>query len=116
MNQHVGTKVHPTTHALREELNKVRKNVSYPKGLFIRNNMLARSFLAVVLMAGYLSAYLAFGTLGLVVVALIVLLALSHPFWFMKWRRSETRKRKDMENEIRGQHAASSEEVHVRKF
>ncbi len=116
MTQHIGTKVNPRNEILQVELSKIRKNVKYTKGLFVRNNMLARAILAVFLMAGYLSAYLAFGTLGLVMLALLVLLALSHPFWFMKWRRDETKRRTDTENDTHSQPCASAEEVHARQF
>ena len=82
----------------------------------MRNNMLARTALAVFLMAGYLSAYLTLGTLGLVMLALAVLLILSHPFLLTGWRHRETKRLSDREKYARSEPSATTEEAHARQF
>lgn len=63
-----------------------------PQDMHIRQSILFRAALAVLLMVGYLAAYMAFNVTGIVVVSLAGLLGLSHPFWLMKWKHRETKK------------------------
>ena len=54
------------------------ENEPFSKSVFIR------AVLTVLLMFGYVAAYLAYGQGGLVVLSVFVLLALGHPFWLIR--------------------------------
>ena len=67
----------------RNRLSKTQDNVAAAKSWFIPKSMFARAVFLMFLMAGYLGAYWSFGLVGLLLFALLMLLALSHPFWLM---------------------------------
>lgn len=84
MNSRISTKHRLRNDPFQKELDRARNNIMHHDGLLISKNTLWRTALAVALMVGYLVAYTHFGVIGLVVLALLVLLAISHPFWLMK--------------------------------
>ena len=92
MNQHLLSHDQPTAKQEdpqdgiffdRNRLTKTQDNVAAAKSWFIPKRILTRAVFVIFLMAGYLGAYLAFGIVGLLLFALLMLLALSHPFWLI---------------------------------
>lgn len=92
MSQQFSAKVQLGSELLRKEISNAQDDATEVNGLFIRKSVFTRAVLAVLLMVAYVGAYLAYGQEGLVVLSLLVLLALGHPFWLIRIAQSYSKK------------------------
>jgi len=84
MSQQFSARVQLGSELLSKEISNTQHDATEVNGLFIRKVVFIRAALAMLLMVGYVGAYLAYGQEGLIVLSLLVLLALGHPFWLIR--------------------------------
>lgn len=71
---------------MMRSLNRVQREVRPSQA-----GMLVRAGLSVLLLGGFVAVYSRFGAVGVVILALLVLLGLSHPLWLLLSRRRQQR-------------------------